>query len=113
MRTRLLPLALAGCMLWGGCVKDEIKEEDRSLLVTLADVKEYGFELDHLAARQVFKRSRYLDGSLEIEYEFETPDEVEDDVLYLSSTAGFERTVKDAFETYHLIRGGVGVGAKF
>jgi hypothetical protein len=111
MRTRLLSLALTSCVLLGACVTDEIREEDRPLLVTLADVKDYGFELDHLAASQVFRRSRYLDGSMEVEYEFETPDG-ESEVLYISVTAGFERTVTDAVQSFHLEKGGIGIGAK-
>jgi hypothetical protein len=111
MRTRLLPLALASCILWGACVTDEIEEADRPLLVTLADVKDYGFELDHLAALEVFRRSRYLDGSLEVEYEFETP-EGASEVLFISTTAGFEKSVTDAIQSFRLERGGIGIGAK-
>ena len=111
MRAKLLPLALTSCILLGACAKGEIRESDRPLLVTLDEMEDYGFKLKHLADRQVFRRSRYLDGSLEIEYEFETPENAAE-VLYVSATAGFERTVSDAVQSYRLSKGGIGIGAQ-
>jgi hypothetical protein len=111
LRAILPRLALTSCVLLGACAKGEIPESDRPLLVTLDELEDYGFKLSHLADRQVFSRSRYLDGSLEIEYEFETPDDAPD-VLYVSVTAGFERSVLDAIQSYRLQKGGIGVGLK-
>lgn len=111
LRVVLLPLALTTCVLLGACAEGEIRQSDRPLLVTLDELEDYGFELSHLADRQVFRRNRYVDGSTDIEYEFETPDGASE-VLYVSATAGFERTVLDAIQTYRLEKGGIGLGTK-
>jgi hypothetical protein len=94
-----------------GCVGGKIKDEDRPLLATIADLEGYGFDLASYADRETFRRTRYLDGSLEIEYEFETPDGAADTV-YLAATAGFERTTRDAVAAFLLEKKGVGLGVR-
>ncbi len=111
MRRSFALAVLVTCLLVVACVKSEIHDADRPLLVTVDDLKQFGFEFGPLADRQVFHRTWHFDGSLEIEYEFDTPED-SDDSLYLSVTAGFERSVRDAVATYRMEKGGTGIGAR-
>jgi len=104
----LLALALAAGT---ACMRRGIHEQDRPLLVTLRDLEPYGFKLGHLSHREKLSRTVYLDGSMEIEYEFETPDS-EAKGIFLSSTATYERSEADAKATFRLEKGGAAIGAR-
>lgn len=108
-RSRCLPFVLL--IVLGGCLRERIHEDDLPLLVTLDDLKPYGFDLDSLADRQVFRRSRYIDGSLDIEHEFESPDDLEKP-LYLATTVTFDRSATDARASYALMKGTFAVGTR-
>lgn len=90
------------------CVPGEIKDADRPLLVTVADLEPYGFDPAAYSGGEVFSRTRYLDGSLEIDYELDSSEG--QDPLYLSTTAGFERSNGDAVATYAMEKRAFGVG---
>jgi hypothetical protein len=111
MRKWLIPAVMLVLVGAAGCTEEEVKQADRPLLVTIEDLEPYDYDLDHLAHLQSFRRIRNLDGSLEIEYEFETPDTSEQ-ILYLSVTAGYERTAREAVATYRMDKGAVGVGSR-
>ena len=63
-------LSLAAC-----AIPDVPRPEERNLLVTLASLSEFGLALpDGYAQREHFRRERRSDGTLSLEYEFQTPD---------------------------------------
>lgn len=99
---------LALLALVTGCVPGEIQEGDRPLLVTVADLEPYGYDPIAYAEDETFSRTRYLDGSLEIDYELDSSEGLEP--LYLSATAGFERSSSDAVATFAMEKGAFGVG---
>ena len=70
-------LACAGAWLsLAVCATPEApRPADRDLLVTLASLSEFGLALpDGYAQHEHFRRERRSDGTLSLEYEFQTPD---------------------------------------
>jgi len=112
MKTKLLIIILVMLVaLSCSCARQSIREEDKPLLLTVEDLAPYGVSLDDYQRYETFKRDVYIDGSVDIEYEFDPPEESEIN-LYLSVTASFERTIKDAKLAYQMELKGTTVGAK-
>lgn len=111
MRSPLARIATFACAVFlAACTTEKAVEADKPLMVTIEDLREYGFEFDGLANQETFERVRYPDGSLEVTYEFETPDSAGVDGLSLNVTAAFHRTPRDAVESFRLEKGGVKIG---
>jgi len=98
-------------MLVCGCAKQSIREEDKPLLLTVEELAPYGLSLDNYRQYEVFRRNIYADGAIEIEYEFDPPDDSGIN-LYLSVAASFEPTEGDAKLAYLTERKGTTQGAK-
>ena len=112
MKTKLLMTMLAMLVaLSCGCAEQSIREEDKPLLVTVEDLAPYGLSLDNYQQYEVFRRNVYIDGAIEIEYEFDPPEESGIN-LYLSVAASFEPTTKDAKVAYVMEQKGTTFGAK-
>jgi hypothetical protein len=94
-----------------GCAKQSIREEDKPLLLTVEDLAPYGLSLDNYWQYEVFRRNINVDGAIEIEYEFDPPEESGIN-LYLAVAASFERTTKDAKVAYLMEQKGTTFGAK-
>jgi hypothetical protein len=94
-----------------GCAKQSIREEDKPLLLTVEELAPYGLSLDNYRQYEVFRRNIYVDGAIEVEYEFDPPDD-SGIHLYLSVTASFEPTEGDAKLAYLTERKGTTLGAK-
>ncbi len=105
-----LGLVLAAALL-AGCTESRVRVADRPLLVTKQDLAGFGIDPDTLQGQETFRRNRYFDGSLEVEYAFETPDDASE-TFSIHSIAGFENSVADAIDSYRLLRGGIGVGTQ-
>jgi len=72
---RVLACASAGLSLAGCATPEAPRPEERNLVVTLASLSEFGLALpDGYAQHEKLRRERRSDGSLSIEYEFQTPD---------------------------------------
>ena len=56
---------------------------DKALLVQASDLVPYGYGFQNIAKHETFKKSRDFDGTVEVEYEFETPDSELKHNLYL------------------------------
>ncbi len=69
---------------------------DKALLVQATDLVPYGYGFQNIAKHETFKKSRDFDGTVEIEYEFETPDSEEDHALYLDVVVTVSRARSDA-----------------
>jgi hypothetical protein len=94
-----------------GCAEQSIHEKDKPLLLTVADLAPYGVSPDNYQQYEVFRRNIYVDGAIEIEYEFDPPEDSGIN-FYLSVVASFERTTKDAKVAYLMERKGTTFGAK-
>ena len=93
------------------CAKQSIREEDIPLLLTVEELVPYGLSLENYRQHEVFRRNIYVDGAIEIEYEFDPPEDSGIN-LYLSVTASFEPTKGDAKLAYLTEREGITLGAK-
>ena len=104
-------ILLALCPLLLACVDQQIEDRDRALFVTVKDLEEYGIRMEP-SIPAVERRIRYLDRSLEIEYELDASEDAEQP-LYLSSTAGLDVSEREAKVTYAALRAGFKVGVKW
>lgn len=93
------------------CAKQSIRAEDKPLLLTVEELAPYGLSLDNYRQYEVFRRDIYVDGAIEVAYEFDPPDDSGIN-FYLSVTASFERTKGDAKLAYIAERKGTTLGAK-
>jgi hypothetical protein len=84
------------CFLCAGCIEAEIKPEEKSHLVDATDLEPYyGFIL---ADSGKYNKTRFFDGSVELEYELEYEDE--NNYIYLLNTVSLEKSHSDAVTTY-------------
>lgn len=95
-----------------GCFSGPLREEDRPALLTVEDLAAYDVRFDDHERYEKFERTIYLDRSIDLDYEFELPDDAEEG-FYMTVTAGFERTRKDARTSYALLKGGFTAVTKF
>ena len=94
-----------------GCAEQPVEKKDLPLLLTVGELANYGITIDDHERYESFAKTRYFDGSTDIDYEFQTPDD-SPDPLYLAVTVTFERTVRDAKASYLVERGASLVGGK-
>jgi hypothetical protein len=80
-------------------VEQPLEEADRSLVITAEDIVARAPEMKADPERGRLRKVRFLDGSRELSYEYESPDEAES-TLYLSYIAGVEPTANDAHLVY-------------
>lgn len=111
MKTTFLIAILAILLILSGCAKQSIREEDKPLLLTVEELAPYGLSLDNYRQYEVFRRHIYVDGAIEVEYEFDPPADSGIN-LYVSVAASFERTERDAKLAYLTERKGTTLGAK-
>lgn len=86
-----------------GCFQQPMEKADRALLVTVQDLRGYGAMADPASASVAEHRTKTLDGSLEVHYEFDgsaSPTHP----LYVTTTASFEATERDARIAYAVLR---------
>ena len=111
MKRNLLVTILAIILILAcSCAKQSIREADKPLLLTVEDLTPYGLSLDNYRQHEVFRRNIYVDGAIEVEYEFDPPEDSGIN-LYLTVAASFERTERDAKFAYLTGRKGTTLGA--
>jgi hypothetical protein len=98
-------------ILFCGCSEQSIREEDKPLFLIVEELAPYGLILENYRQYEVFRRNTYVDGAIEVEYEFDPPEDSGIN-LYLSVTASFERTERDAKLAYLTEQKGTTLGAK-
>lgn len=90
------------CVFGAGCSTRSIQEAEKQYLVTIADLQQYGVELNHKASGESFEVTKFFDSSQEIEYEYDSDNDPKNKLsLYLSSCVEIhnsERAAKDAFK---------------
>ena len=87
MRSASARIQLAVWLLvLSACTAQPLKEGDRDLVLKIAQLQPYGLTLpEDFASYESFKRERWFDGSVMVEYEFEAPEAL--GLPYLYSTA--------------------------
>jgi hypothetical protein len=86
----------------------EVTPADRQLVVTVDDLAPWLDDVTPDRSAETVQKSRYFDGSWDIEYEYEHPDE--DVPLYINSSVTVEHTTQDARTTYASLGVGVRIG---
>jgi hypothetical protein len=69
---------------------------DKALLLQASELVPYGYGFQRIAQHETFKKSRDIDGTIEVEYEFETPDNENEHALYLDVVVTVSRKRSDA-----------------
>jgi hypothetical protein len=89
----LVALFLSGA---AGCGSEEpLSEVDKSLFLRGADLAGYGFQYENANSYETFSKTRQLDGTYQLTYEFETP-EGERRPLYIYASVSVARNASDA-----------------
>ena len=111
MRAPSILCLLFSLLFVAACFSEGVRRDDLPLLVTIEDLQPYGFDFSALKQHETISRNRYFDRSLEVVYEFESP-ESHPQTLYLSVTVNFERNAREATSSYRLESGFLTMGAK-
>jgi len=85
-----------------------VNAQDRELLVTVGDLAPYFPDLNPDLSVEKFTKTRYLDRSYDLEYEYEHPDEATP--LYLYCAVTVELSESDARMSYQGYRIGTNIG---
>ena len=80
---------------------------DREVVLTMAEVAAFVSDFEPQPAFESIEKVRFFDGSFEIDYTYEDPQEVEP---YLNSAATVERSSSDAALSYSGIKSGYRIG---
>ncbi len=94
MKRFLLP-ALLPLLLLAGCSSQTVTPADKTAFITVADLPAFGYTNPKLPQGK-WSKTGYGDGTYEIEYEAQTPDDEKKYPLYLNETLSDEKTAKDA-----------------
>ncbi len=100
MRSFSTRLQLAICALFlAACTAQPLEEGDRDLVLKIGQLQAHGLTLPpDFASFESFKRERWIDGSVMIEYDFEAPEEL--GLPYLYSTAERHPSSSDACTSF-------------
>ncbi len=92
-------IALLGWLFVASATEQPITEKDRDVVMKAEDIVAYVDTLEANPARATIRKVRYLDGSYDVEYEYDSTDRA-DEHLYVLCTVTVERTVSDARTSY-------------
>ncbi len=107
MKTKTTPYLLLFCLIIScflilGCTTRDIKDHEKEFLITVNELEEYGVVIDDPSEAESFQVKRNLDGSTEIEYEYDSENDSSNaDILWLKSEAevlGSVELASTAFE---------------
>ena len=83
-----------------GCIQQDVSDKEKTLLITIEDLEEYDIKYSNEYKGDYLKRS-YKEGSWEVNYEYDPPDNPNITTLYLTSTVEFEKNTDEAKDTYN------------
>ncbi|HEV3469775.1 MAG TPA: hypothetical protein VG148_10675 [Pyrinomonadaceae bacterium] len=96
-RALLLPLPLALALCAAACMRAAVSDGEREVLLRARDLAAYGFEFPEASRYESFNKTVYFDGSYDLIYEFEPPDDAAaDSALYMNVTVTFEKSAQEA-----------------
>ena len=76
--------------------KVAIAEKDKLLFLRAGDLVNYGFGFQNIEKFESFSKSKNIDGTYDIEYEFKTPDEEKSNTLFIYVLVQIARKRSDA-----------------
>jgi len=85
------------------CTKGPIKKRDKPLLITTPDIIDLGYSIKKYKQYEKMSRTKFLDGSIEIEYELDMPDNKESSV-YIYNSISIDTDLKDARHEYKILK---------
>jgi hypothetical protein len=89
--------------------KDQpLTAKDKAALLTIEDVALWAGEFSPDKSLESFSKKRYLDGSYEIDYEFEDP--ADEDAPYVMCSIAVESKISDALIAYKAMQAGINIG---
>ncbi len=109
-------VSFTGALLYfgyNGISSREITEDEKLLLLNLDNFYRYTNKNLFPESCEKYSVKTNLDGSLELEYMYDSEKDTLSDFLYLSSDAEINRTDKDAKESFKMTIGAYHVGSKF
>lgn len=89
-----------------------VGDGDKALLLQASALVPYGYGFQKIAQHEKFIKTRDFDGTIELEYEFETPDSEADDPLYMDVVVTVSRKRSDAKVSHGAEKLGVSAGLK-
>lgn len=110
----LLCLGCGGLVYLGmqGVSQRQPTAREEQAVFTMADLEAWGVEQTKLSEREEWNAKKNLDGSLEIEYNYDPERSGDDDAFSLMSSAEIHATDKDARESFGMAIAAYGVGLK-
>jgi hypothetical protein len=66
-----------------GCASQTVQEGDKAPVVRATDLAQYGYAFKQISKYETFNKMKYADGSVDLEYEFETPETEQNAPLYM------------------------------
>lgn len=98
---------------YNGIHSREITENEKQLLLNLDSLHKYTNKELYPESCEEYLAKLNLDGSLELEYKYDSDKDSLSDFLFMSSNAEINRTVKDARESFMMTIGAYQLGTKF
>ena len=89
-----------------------VGDADKALLFQASALVPYGYGFQKIAKHEKFIKTRDFDGTIELEYEFETPDSEADHPLYMDVVVTVSRKQSDAKVSHGAEKLGVFAGLK-
>lgn len=111
-RYSLSLILLALSLLQFACMRRGVEDSEKELFLRAHELADYGYAFQDTARHESFNKTIYFDGSYDIEYIFETPEDEVNDPLYLSITVTVERNATDAGTSQKAEEIGLTLGSK-
>jgi hypothetical protein len=74
-----------------------VTNQDKNVIVRATDLIQYFDDFSPLEAHETFEKLKYLDGSVDLDYEYDSPNE---DDPYITATVTHDNSKSDASATY-------------
>ena len=103
-------IAGAGALYVWSSKTEELTDGDRQLVVTADKLADHGFQFEFDPAGEKIEKTRYVDKTAEIEYEYEHPDE--NTPLYINCSVHQESDAKEARTLYATLQVSVLAGMR-
>jgi hypothetical protein len=96
-RLALLTLMVAVSLCIQGCERKlTVQESDKTLFLRAQDLVDYGYGFPAIEKYESFTKAKAIDGSYDLEYEFETPDAEQSAPLFLYVLVSIGKKKSDA-----------------
>ena len=85
---------------FSGCENNlPVAAADKEIVLRAGDLVPYGYGLEKTEQYEKFTHIRYIDGSHELTYEYETPESEKENALYVNVSVSVEKTTADAWSS--------------